>query len=255
MEVLRVAAAFLNWGLKGLAMRFAGVWPLVGVRATHMVPEARWAVNRLAVLPLWYSRPGTIASPREFDPALTSHCTHHRTSNLPTDGANCRVSVFRLGPLQWICKEWVQKLGSDEATAYFGGEKYTESSSPTSQGERTPRLRMWTPNSSRIPGASLLSLGFLFLPPPPPLWEISVVIYPSLPFILLLHLLVIHTYTWVHIPSATLSSTLWATVAPITLSKGCVHVNGVRVLVVGIWYGGDSFSGGCFFYHAPMAGP
>ena len=25
MEVLRVAAAFLNWGLKGLAMRFAGV--------------------------------------------------------------------------------------------------------------------------------------------------------------------------------------------------------------------------------------
>ena len=132
----------------------------------HMVSEAHWAVNRLAVLPLWYSRPATIASPREFDPALTSHCTHHRTSNLPTDGANSRVSVFRPGSLQWICREWVQKLGSDEATAYFGDEKYTESGGPTSQGKRTPRLRMWTPNSSRIPRASLLSLGFLFLPPP-----------------------------------------------------------------------------------------
>ena len=75
----------------------------------------------------------------------------------------CRVSVFRPGPLQWICREWVQKLGSDGATACFGGEKYTESDGPTSHGERTPRPKMWTPNSSPILGASLLSLGFLFL--------------------------------------------------------------------------------------------
>ena len=52
-------------------------------------------------------------------------------------------------------------MGSDEATACFGGEKYTESDGPTSQRERTPRPRTGTPNFSRIPGASLLSLGLL----------------------------------------------------------------------------------------------
>ena len=103
-------------------------------------------------------------------------------------------------------REWVQKLGSDEATACFGSEKYTEPDDPTSQGERVPHPRTGTLNSSRIPGASLLSMGLLASPPPfPLLWVISVVIYPSLPFILLLHLSVIHAHTRVHVPSATLS--------------------------------------------------
>ena len=123
LEMLCAAAAFLNRGPKGPTTRFAGIWPLVGARATHMVPEAHWAVNHLAVLLLWHSRLATIASPREFGLALTSYCTHHRTSNFPTDGANCRDSVFGPGPLQWICREWVQKLGSDEATTCFWGWK------------------------------------------------------------------------------------------------------------------------------------
>ena len=63
---------------------------------------------------------------------------------------------------------------------------------------------------------------------------ISVVIYSSLPFILLLHLSVIYVYPRVHIPSATLSGTLRVAVAPIALSKGHIHINGVRVLAVGI---------------------
>ena len=42
-----------------------------------------------------------------------------------------------------FCRKWVQKLGSDGATACFRGEKYTESDGPTSQGERTPRPRMF----------------------------------------------------------------------------------------------------------------
>ena len=71
----------------------------------------------------------------------------------------CRVSVFGPSPLQWTCREWVQKLSFDKATACFGGEKYTEPDGSTSQGERAPRPRMGTPNSSRIPRASLLSLG------------------------------------------------------------------------------------------------
>ena len=49
------------------------------------------------------------------------------------------------------------------------------------------------------------------LPPvsgPPLLWAVSLVIYSSLPFILLLHLSVIHAYPQVHVPSAILSGAL-----------------------------------------------
>ena len=147
----------------------------------------------------------------------------------------CRVAVFRLGPLQWICRELVQKLGSDEATARFGGEKHTESGGPTSQGEGTPRSRTGIHNSSRTPGAPFLALASLFfLVVPPLLWVISVVIYSSLPFILLLHLSVIHVYHRVHVLSATFSNALWAAVVPTALSKGHIHINGVRVLAVSI---------------------
>ena len=103
---------------------------------------------------------------------------------------------------------------------------------------------MWIPSSSRLPRAfplllSLSSFFFLF-------WEIFVVIYPSPSFIILLHLLVIHAHTWMHVPSATLSGALWAAMAPIALSRGHVHINGVRVLAVGIQYEGDNFFWGYF---------
>ena len=58
-------------------------------------------------------------------------------------------------------------------------------------------------------GASFLSLGLsLLLGRPPFFWVISVAIYSSLSFILLLHLSVIHAYPQVHIPSTILSGTL-----------------------------------------------
>ena len=63
---------------------------------------------------------------------------------------------------------------------------------------------------------------------------ISVVIYSSLPFIILLHLLVIHAYSQVHVPLAILSGALQAAVAAIVLSRGHIHINEVRVLAVGI---------------------
>ena len=40
-----------------------------------------------------------------------------------------------------MCREWGQKLGSDEATACVGDERHTESGGPTSQGEGTPHSR------------------------------------------------------------------------------------------------------------------
>ena len=61
---------------------------------------------------------------------------------------------------------------------------------------------------------------------PPSLWVVSVVIYSSLPFILLLHLSVIHAYPQVHVPSAILSDALSAVVAPIALSRGHIHIKG-----------------------------
>ena len=67
------------------------------------------------------------------------------------------------------------------------------------------------------------------LPPvsgPPSLCAVSLVIYSSLPFILLLHLLVIHAYPQVHVPSAILFGALWATVAPIALSRDHIHIKG-----------------------------
>ena len=77
--------------------------------------------------------------------------------------------VFGPSPLQWICREWVQKLGFDEATACFRGEKHTESGDLMSQGEGTPSSRTRIPNSSHAPSASFLSLGLpLFLGRPPP---------------------------------------------------------------------------------------
>ena len=149
-----------------------------------------------------------------------------------------RATVFRPSPLQWICREWVQKLGFDEATACFGNEKHTESGDLTPQGEGTPRLRtgMRQPLSiTQEPPSCFwasLFLGLLLLPGRSPLWVVFVVLYSSLPFFLLLHLSVIHTYPQVHVPSVILSDALWAAVAPIALSRGYIHINGVRVLVV-----------------------
>ena len=132
-------------------------------------------------------------------------------------------------------------MGSDEVMACFGDEKYTESGGPTSQGEGTPRSRtgMRQPLSvTQEPLSCLLASQFLGLPllpgRPPFLCEIYVVIYHSPLFILLLHLSVIHAHPWVHVSSAILSSALWAVVAPIALSRGHIHINGVRVSVVGI---------------------
>ena len=59
-----------------------------------------------------------------------------------------------------------------------------------------------TPTLLDHAGASLLSLVLPFL------WVVSVVIYSSLPFILLLHLSVIHAYPQAHVTSAILSGAL-----------------------------------------------
>ena len=124
----------------------------------------------------------------------------------------CRVAIFELGPLQWICREQIRKLGSDEATARSEGRKTYRIGQPKGPREKGPFARGL---ESPSPLASLEPLPFSwasFLFPSPLLWVISVIIYPSLPFILFLHLSVIHTHTRVCVPSATflaLCELLW----------------------------------------------
>ena len=139
---------------------------------------------------------------------------------------NCRVTVFGSSPLQWICREWGQRLGCDETTACFGDERHTESGGPIVPGRRDSSLE---DRNAPTPSWSRRSLPPVSGPPfssCPPLWVVFVVIYSSLPFILLLHLSVIHAYPQVHVPSAILSGALWAAIAPITLTRGHIHIKG-----------------------------
>ena len=91
----------------------------------------------------------------------------------------CRVTIFRPSPLQWICREWVQKLGSNKTMACFGGEKHTESGGPTSHGEGTPRLRTGIPHPSQSYRSLLSFSGPLpsSWPPPPFLFGWSLLLY------------------------------------------------------------------------------
>ena len=74
----------------------------------------------------------------------------------------CRVMVFGLSPLQWICREWGQKLGYDETTACCGDKRHTESGGPIVPGRRDPSLEdRNAPTSSR----SRMSLPLVSRPP------------------------------------------------------------------------------------------
>ena len=121
------------------------------------------------------------------------------------------------------------------------GEKTYRIGRPRGLREKVPLARGL---GSPIPLASL-----------PSLCEISIVIYPTPPFIFSLHLSVIHVYIWVHVPSTTFSSALWAAVAPITLSRGHIYLYRVYEVNCGHLIWRWQLFLGLLFYHAPMASP
>ena len=90
------------------------------------------------------------------------------------------------------------------------GVKNTQNRAAQRPREKGPFVRgRESPTPLGHTGASFLSLDLpLLLGRPLFFWVISVVIYSSLSFILLLHLLVIHAYPQVHVPSAILSGAL-----------------------------------------------
>ena len=128
------------------------------------------------------------------------------------------------GSKSWALMRQLLVLGmknTQNRTAQHPREKGSHAwgwESPTSLASQEPLSFLWASFFLAVP---------LF-------WVIPVVIYSSLPFILLLHLSVIHAYSRAHIPSTTLSSALWAAVAPTALSRGYIHINGVRVLATSI---------------------
>ena len=81
---------------------------------------------------------------------------------------NCRVTVFRPSPLQWICREWVWKLGSNKATACSEeGKTYRirRPKGPRKKGTLAQGLESLTPLASQ--GPLSFSLGsFSFFHPP-----------------------------------------------------------------------------------------
>ena len=142
-------------------------------------------------------------------------------------------------PLQWICRKWVQKLGFDGATVCSEvmddrvGAKNTKLDGLTIQGKERPIQGYEFPYGlthqehdggiyAPLPREKPLSCGR------------SLALYISFWSILILYLLVIHVHTWVHVSSATPSDALWAIVTQIALSRGHIHINGVRMLAMGI---------------------
>ena len=75
--------------------------------------------------------------------------------------------------------------------------------------------------------------------PPPPFHEESSTLYSLFWIIFTLHLLIIWTLTWVFIPSATFSISLWVALAKVALFRRSLHINATsKVAVVHLmwWY-------------------
>ena len=89
----------------------------------------------------------------------------------------------------------------------------------------------------------------------PPSCGSSLALYMSFWSILVLHLLVIHAHTWVHIPSATLSDALWAVVTQIALSRGSRPHKWGQDVSCGYLIRRWQTLLELLLYHAPMVGP
>ena len=149
-------------------------------------------------------------------------------------------SEWDLGPvdqLQWICREWIQELGFNEfdnrAVSTKGMWASHDLDGLMIRGDELT-IRGCELLSNLIKQSTKGDESFSPSGRPPPFYGRSLTLYSSLWTIMVLHLLVIHTYTWMHIPSATSSDILWVVVTQIALFRGHVHINKVRMLAVGI---------------------
>ena len=75
-----------------------------------------------------------------------------------------------------------------------------------------------------------------------PLRGISLVIYPSVLFILAVHLSIVQVATWVSVPSSASLNLLWVVVVSMTLFRGHSLINEAKLLAAGIQCGCDKLS-------------
>ena len=184
-------------------MRFAGRL------APSSSPLARRPLswNLLAVLHLRPSRLAIIISHWEFGPALKRYRTHRRTSNfsqmVPIVGSRFSDRAHYNEFVESGAKSWA--LMRRRLVLEMKGIQNRTAQRPKEKGPSLEDGNAPTPLDHA--GASLLFLGLpsLFAPF---LWVVFVVIYSSLPFILPLHLSVIHAYPQVYVPSVILSGAL-----------------------------------------------
>ena len=163
----------------------------------------------MAVLHLLPSRLAIIVPPWEFGPALTSYRTHCRTSNFPQTTPIVGSRFSNRAHYNEFVENRVKSWAVMRRRLVLGMKGTQNRAAQSSQGEGTLRLR----TGMRQPPLDHAEPSLLFLGLPPfffraPLWVVSIVIYSSLPFILLLQLSVIHAYPQVHVPSAILSGVL-----------------------------------------------
>ena len=163
----------------------------------------------MAVLHLLPSRLAIIVPPWEFGPALTSYRTHCRTSNFPQTTPIVGSRFSNRSHYNEFVENGVKSWVVMRRRLILGMKGTQNRAAQSSQGEGTLRLR----TGMRQPPLDHAEPSLLFLGLPPfffhaPLWVVSIVIYSSLPFILLLQLSVIHAYPQVHVPSAILSGVL-----------------------------------------------
>ena len=94
-------------------------------------------------------------------------------------------------------------------------------------------------SSSDTPPIELLGVFQIAVPI---LREISLVIYPSVLFILAIHLSIAQVATWVSVPSSASLNLLWVVVVRMTLFRGHSLINAARLPAAGIQCGGDRLS-------------
>ena len=81
---------------------------------------------------------------------------------------------------------------------------------------------------------SWLELSGVFQTAILPLREVSLVTYPSAPFILIVYLLIMQVATWVSVPSSASLNLLWVAVDRVTLFRDHSFINAVKLPAAGI---------------------
>ena len=147
-----------------------------------------------------------------------------------------------------LVKKWAQELGLSEV--FFSNQTRPYGSGMAECMEKGwkfilglgPRINSpsWFFSVSRRELSRVLrtAIIFLFFFSPffsiPLLCEIFVVIYPSPPFILVVHLLIMQVSTWVPIPSSAFLNLLWVAANKVTLFRSHSFINAARLSAAGI---------------------